>query len=102
VLRDRRFAGIKFRRQHPIGRYILDFYCPALKLAIELDGKHHEASWMAGYEGERTEALKRMGIEVLRIPNELLRKNPQIVGDQIAWAIERRGPSPGLRPPSPR
>jgi very-short-patch-repair endonuclease len=38
LLRDRRFAGKKFRRQHPVGRYILDFYCHELKLAIELDG----------------------------------------------------------------
>ncbi|MGZ7042759.1 MAG: endonuclease domain-containing protein [Thermoanaerobaculia bacterium] len=37
-LRSRRFAGLKWRRQHPLGKYILDFYCPELKLALELDG----------------------------------------------------------------
>ena len=90
VLRDRRFAGIKFRRQHPIGRYIVDFYCVALRLAIELDGKHHEAPWMADYEDERIGALQSMGITVLRISNELLKTHPHLVGDQIAWAIARR------------
>jgi len=102
VLRDRRFAGVKFRRQHPIGRYVVDFYCAALKLAIELDGKHHQASFMADFESERVAYLTKRGIELLRVPNELLKTHPQLVGDQIAWAIEKRSPSPGLRPPSPR
>src|SRR5581483_120614 len=51
-LRSRRFGRFKFRRQHPIGRYILDFYCPELKLAIELDGSQHETAWMAEYDGD--------------------------------------------------
>jgi very-short-patch-repair endonuclease len=46
-LRDRRFDGYKFRRQYPIGRYVLDFYCAELKLAIEVDGRHHEEPWMS-------------------------------------------------------
>ncbi|MDX1582216.1 MAG: endonuclease domain-containing protein, partial [Thermoanaerobaculia bacterium] len=41
MLRDRRLGGLKFRRQHRIGEYILDFYCPRLRLAIELDGENH-------------------------------------------------------------
>src|SRR2546428_8377682 len=49
-LRDRRFFGHKFRRQHPAAGYILDFYCPELKLAIELDRRHHQASYMNEYE----------------------------------------------------
>ncbi|HKO55902.1 MAG TPA: DUF559 domain-containing protein [Thermoanaerobaculia bacterium] len=94
--------GFKFRRQHPIGRYIVDFYCVELKLAIEVDGKHHEASWMIDYENARVAYLTRKGVELLRVPNELLRTHPQVVADQIEWAVARRGPSPGLRPPSPR
>src|SRR5216683_5986126 len=42
-LRDRRFEGYKFRRQHSIGGYVLDFYCAALRLAIEVDGEHHRS-----------------------------------------------------------
>jgi Protein of unknown function (DUF559) len=51
-LRNRNFAGYKFRRQHPFDRYILDFYCPAAKLAIELDGGGH--NYRAGQILDRT------------------------------------------------
>src|SRR5205823_6162758 len=71
-LRDRRFSGQKFRRQVPIGRYILDFYCPRLKLVIEMDGQHHRASWMVDYEDERFLYLHTRGIRLVRIPNEVL------------------------------
>ena len=87
-LRDRRF-GYKFRRQFPIGRYVLDFYCAELKLAIEVDGKHHEELWMADYEYERTISLRKCGIEIVRIPNELLIRDPLMVEEVIRFAIER-------------
>src|SRR5687768_13220114 len=74
-LRNRSFDGIKFRRQVPIGRFVIDFYCPALKLAIELDGHHHETTWMGEYDGERTVYLRSHGIEVVRITNELLARD---------------------------
>jgi very-short-patch-repair endonuclease len=65
-LRNRNFVGYKFRRQHPFGCYILDFYCPTAKLAIELDGGGH--SYRAGQIRDRTrsESLARKGIIVLR------------------------------------
>ncbi|HEU4887388.1 MAG TPA: endonuclease domain-containing protein [Thermoanaerobaculia bacterium] len=71
-LRNRTLGGFKFRRQVPVGRYVLDFYCPALKLAIEVDGQQHETLWMAEYDGERTLYLRSQGIEVVRITNKLL------------------------------
>jgi very-short-patch-repair endonuclease len=86
-LRDHRFGEYKFRRQHPLGQYILDFYCVELKLAIEVDGKQHEEVWMADYEDARTRFLNRRGIEVLRIPNHLLAQNAPIVEEQIRYAI---------------
>jgi len=55
-----------------MGRYILDFYCPRLRLAIEVDGQQHRAPWMVDYEDERFLYLKRRGIQIVRIPNELL------------------------------
>ena len=72
-LRDRRFDGYKFRRQIPIGRYILDFYCAELKLAVELDGAHHNTIDMSEYDSVRTLFLRRRGIAMVRIPNELTR-----------------------------
>ena len=69
-LRDRRM-GVKFRRQVPVGPYILDFYCAELKLAIELDGRQHDRPDMSDYDSARTIYLRDQGIEVVRIPNAL-------------------------------
>jgi very-short-patch-repair endonuclease len=94
----------------PIGRYIVDFYCVELKLAIELDGSQHQAVWMVDYDSERTRDLVGRGIRLLRIPNELLIRDSILVGDQISAVIAERltatgcaekPPSSGLRPPSP-
>jgi len=89
-LRDHRFGGYKFRRQHAIGRYIVDFYCLELRLAIELDGQHHTTPGMSEYDDERTTALNRLGIEVLRIPNDSFKQDVQLVAASIKWAIQRR------------
>ena len=93
-LRDRRFSGQKFRRQVPIGRYILDFYCPRLKLVIEMDGQHHRALWMVDYEDERFLYLHSRGIRVVRIPNEVLirdyRMAIECIEAGIAGAIASR------------
>jgi very-short-patch-repair endonuclease len=67
-LRGSRFNGAKFRRQVPIDRYVVDFYCHAAKLVVELDGKQHE--WFADYDAGRTEILQRLGIRVVRFTNE--------------------------------
>jgi very-short-patch-repair endonuclease len=89
-LRDRRFKDWKFRRQYPIGRYIVDFYCAQLKLAIELDGRHHRAAWMIDYESTRTGELRARGIEVIRIANEFLIRDPESASEFIKAVIERR------------
>ena len=90
VLRGRQMHGYKFRRQYPVGRYILDFYCAELKLAIEVDGRQHGECWMAGYEDERLLALRERGIEVLRIPNELLIRDAVMTEECIRAAIISR------------
>ncbi|MGB1252562.1 MAG: endonuclease domain-containing protein [Candidatus Promineifilaceae bacterium] len=59
--------GYKFRRQHPLGRFILDFYCHKAKLAIELDGKSHADQ--AEYDAYRTEIIEAQGIQVIRFSN---------------------------------
>jgi very-short-patch-repair endonuclease len=65
--------GIKFRRQHAFGKYIVDFYCPALKLVIEIDGSQHEDN--QNYDTERTKYLESFGIRVLRFWNNEINKN---------------------------
>ena len=69
LLRNRSFCGYKFRRQHPVGRYILDFYCHDERFAIELDGGGHGAEEQAFYDTERTKELEGAGIRVLRFWN---------------------------------
>ena len=70
ALRGEQIRGMRFRRQHAIDRFILDFYCPAHKLAIEVDGGVHDQPDQAEYDAARTEALNLRGIRVLRVRNE--------------------------------
>ena len=67
-LRDRQLAGFKFRRQHAVDRFILDFYCPASRLAVEVDGPIHERTALE--DAERDGMLTCYGIRVLRVRNE--------------------------------
>jgi len=89
-LRNRNFAGYKFRRQHPLDCYILDFYCPTAKLAIELDGSAH--NYRAGQIRDRTrsEFLARKGIVALRFWNHQVRQELDSVLQAIWSALEER------------
>jgi very-short-patch-repair endonuclease len=69
ALRHRGLAGLKFRRQHPIDRYILDFYCHERQLAVELDGFHHFNPERRAYDSVRTLYLEGAGIRVIRFTN---------------------------------
>ena len=62
MLRCRRCGGMKFRRQHPLGRYVVDFYCAELQLVIELDGAVHEEAGRANVDAIRTGELEAMGL----------------------------------------
>ena len=65
-------AGQRFRRQHPLGPYILDFYCPAARLAIEVDGKAHDMGRNPGRDAARDAWLAAQGVTVLRLPAALV------------------------------
>ena len=75
VLRYSTLDGRKFRRQHSIGRCIVDFYCPAEKLVIELDGSVHDGEEAFTRDGSRTRFLNSAGVTVLRFPNSEIRDN---------------------------
>ena len=77
--------GVAFRRQHPVGPYILDFYCSAAKLAIELDGDQH--AQQREYDEARTKFLNRMGIQMLRFWNIDLKENLEGVLDTIGARV---------------
>jgi very-short-patch-repair endonuclease len=69
LLRDRRFCGFKFRRQHPLAGYIIDFYCQEKSLAVELDGGGHNKNEQLLYDAERTRILAGAGVTVVRFWN---------------------------------
>ena len=93
LIKDKQIDGLKFRRQHSVGSYILDFYCPQIKLAIELDGEVHNRQ--QDYDEQRSYFLNRVeGIEVLRFENRTVFENPE----QIIWEIEEKFSSYHLPP----
>jgi len=77
LLRNRQLKGKKFRRQHAVANYVVDFYCNEYKLAIELDGNFHADAEAKEYDAARTALLKELGINVLRFWNE------EIINNQI-------------------
>jgi len=85
VLRNRQFEELRFRCQHPVGRFILDFYCPSQKLAIEVDGDVHGKQ--AEYDAVRTEQLEAYGYRVLRFTNEAVMGDLDGVLEEIRQAV---------------
>ena len=81
--------GLKFRRQHPIGNYILDFYCAELKLCIEVDGGVHEMFAKAMHDAERSCELSKLGIHVVRVWNDGVFKQPVATWDFLVGAVVR-------------
>ncbi len=75
LLRNRRILGLKFRRQHVLCGFIVDFYCARLKLVIELDGGYHDETSHASYDAARNATLRAAGFRVIRIRNKHLNKN---------------------------
>jgi very-short-patch-repair endonuclease len=78
---------VKFRRQHPCGPFILDFYAPRRRLAIELDGGQHYEKEAQAYDARRTEFLGARGIRVLRFPTDLVFRERDGVVAAIALAL---------------
>jgi len=91
LIRNRRIAGAKFRRQHPIGRYILDFYCDEKQLAIELDGGQHTDT--VRYDERRDAWLRAQGIEVLRFWNNQVLTETEEVMETIYRALTSTVPT---------
>lgn len=98
-LRGRGLLGLKFRRQHGIGLYILDFYCPSLRFGIEIDGDSHFEDGYQKYDARRDRFLLSFGIKIYRFTNHEVYWDLENVLEQLKKAIEeRRGTSP--TPPS--
>ena len=87
LLRHRRFQGFKFRRQHPITPYILDFYCHEARLGIEVDGGQHNDPETRRQDAGRTVFLASKGITVLRFWNHEVLQHGQAVLEQLDEAL---------------
>lgn len=89
LLRERQVCGLKFRRQFGAGPYVLDFYCPELRLAIELDGAVHDSAEAVVYDRDRTEYLMReFRIRVMRFRNEQVFEEPEWVLEEIKKVLD--------------
>lgn len=97
MLQHSNLGGYKFRRQHSVGPYILDFYCPSERLAVELDGDSHFTEDAIEYDRERTAYLNGLHIRVLRFLNTDVYENLNVVCESII--VEIRGKN--LTTPSP-
>lgn len=81
ILRNRQLVGVKFRRQFPVGKYILDFYSPEHGLGIEADGGQHCENGVKQKDEVRTEELFRLGIKIIEGVCEIIQKS--IIGGEI-------------------
>jgi very-short-patch-repair endonuclease len=89
-VRNRRMCGYKFRRQHPVGNFIVDFYCHRLRLIVEIDGNIHSVSSVQNHDPERENKLKEMGLSILRFSNQDVFHNPVFIELTIIEFIETR------------
>ena len=86
-LRRRQLEGLKFRRQHAVGSYIIDFFCPEARLGIELDGNHHYEREQHAYDRRRTDHLEAFGYRMLRFSNEEVLNETETVLTRIKEAV---------------
>jgi very-short-patch-repair endonuclease len=95
--------GLKFRKQHPFGPFVLDFYCKAAGLAIEVDGLAHDFESTVRRDHRRDQRVHEKGVETLRIPAEEVRTNLEgVLVHIIDRCLERTPPPHFVRSPSPR
>jgi very-short-patch-repair endonuclease len=103
-LSKKQLLGLHFRRQHPINCFIADFYCPKIKLVIEVDGDMHELLENKEYDIERTELLNEFGVKVIRFTNneiinslvDVVNKIEQLATESLAESRESP-PNGGFR-----
>ena len=95
ILRAKRFMNLKFRRQHVIKPYIVDFYCHEIGLVIELDGSQHGTADAVEYDAERTKFLEALGLTVVRYWNhDVLGRTDVVLEDLWKRCSELKNTSP--------
>jgi very-short-patch-repair endonuclease len=89
ILRQRQ-TGFRFRRQHPIGLWVVDFYCPEAKLAVEIDGISHDMGNRPDRDVRRDMKISEQGVEVVRFPASAVLKNVVAAAEAIAALCRER------------
>ena len=92
-LKGRKLAGFAFRRQHPVGVYILDFYCEAARLAVEIDGYSHGLDGREAHDARRDDWLHKKGIATLRLTASDVMEDLEAATATILANVRRRAPS---------
>ncbi len=88
----RKPQGIKFRRQHPVGRYVIDFYCPTIRTGFEVDGFAHDTGDRPEHDVRRTEFIEGQGIRLERIPaSQVLADVDGVAESIVAYCLGKRG-----------
>lgn len=95
-LKNKALDGYKFRRQYSVKKFVIDFYCPKLKLAVEIDGDSHFMSDSKTRDQERQLIIESFGITFLRFTNKEIYENIDGVLKKIAEYIEKQPPQPLL------
>ncbi|MDP2207974.1 MAG: endonuclease domain-containing protein [Bacteroidota bacterium] len=88
-LRNRQLLGVKFRRQYSVDKFVIDFYAPEIKLAVEIDGEVHDLPGQKDYDKDRQEYIEEFGIKFIRITNEELLGNPNSAFEKIESEIKK-------------
>ena len=94
-LQGRKFRGLKFRRQHGIGPYVVDFYCPEIMLAVEVDGGSHSTPEQIQKDEDRTRFIESQDVRVVRVVNGDVYSDIEKVLRRIEANVQR----PNLEPP---
>ncbi len=87
-LRRKQVCGCKFRSQYNVGSYVLDFYCPALKLTVEINGDSHFVADANDYDQQRQAFIESFGIRFLRFTNKQVYENLEGVLQTIYWVAQ--------------
>ncbi len=90
ILRKKQMLGLRFKQQHPINIFIVDFYCHAIKLVIEVDGEIHKTEENKEYDQARTDKLENYGIKVIRFDNHQVLKQIENVKNEIERICKNR------------
>jgi very-short-patch-repair endonuclease len=88
LLRGEQLNGFQFRRQHPIAGYIVDFVCLKANLVVELDGGQHTEPAGIAHDTQRTQRLEERGLRILRVPDDVMLKDPEAVLRTILGELE--------------